>query len=684
MKKIANYLTTPIFYVNDLPHIGHCYTMSLTDSISRFLSLNNQEVKVQTGTDEHGQKVLQSSESQNINIQKFCDFYSGKFKEMAEKINFCASYPKFDSLANFDCHKQLYRCSAVNDKSLFANGQNFIRTTEGRDENGDITDESLDKGRHLKYVQSFWSKLEKNGWIYKDKYAGWYSVRDEAFFAENELIDGKAPTGAEVVWQEEESYFFRLSEFQDFLIQLFLKHNLILPKFRASEVLSFVSGLPSEEYKQGKFKEGELRDLCISRVNLDWGIPVPGDEKHKVYVWLDALTNYKSALTDREHVWPDSRVIHIIGKDIIRFHSVYWPAFIAGYHCSREEFIKIKDINSYIDKIHADLPNNIVVHGWWTNEGEKISKSLGNSIVPDEEIEYIASRIPLNAFSFNNINTANIHDESMLKKIEFAKKELDANASAELEELSSDNLTEVINLLKSKNELNFDLNKAINSKKSDLFQGNREVAVDYFKYFLTKSMSLGKDSDYSRSILVSVINTDLVNNIGNLISRTIAMIKKNNLLDDLINIRANGFNFSEESQTVLSNFKHIAAIKDKAIEELNVIPVIDEALRVGSEINAFIEHCKPWEKGLSEEKIKDCLFTSYLGSMICLQAIYFAVPTIGGMVFDFLGIEFENRKINYKAILSNDWDTLIRSVCVSDASKEEVASKRAAFFPRIK
>lgn len=300
------YITTPIYYVNDAPHIGHAYTSIACDVMARFRRLSGAEVKFLTGTDEHGQKVEKAAEAAGSDPKSFVDKNSARFRDMAAMLG----------ISNDD----------------------FIRTTEKR---------------HIEAVQSFWKMLEKNGQIYLGKYAGWYSVRDEAFYAESELVEGKAPTGAPVEWVEEPSYFFKLSEWGERLLKFYGENpGFIGPDSRRNEVISFV--------------KGGLKDLSVSRTTFKWGIPVPGNETHVMYVWLDALVNYLSALgfpaEGYKAFWPAS--LHMVGKDILRFHAVYWPAFLMA--------------------AGVDLPSRIFAHGWWTNEGQKISKSLGNVIDPHE------------------------------------------------------------------------------------------------------------------------------------------------------------------------------------------------------------------------------------------------------------------------------------------------------------
>ena len=305
------FITTPIYYVNDLPHLGHAYTTVACDALARFMRLDGRHVKFLTGTDEHGQKVEQSARAAGISPQEFADRISGAFRNMTRLLDIS--------------HDE------------------FIRTTEPR---------------HARAVQAIWRELERRGEIYLGRFAGWYSVRDEAFYDESELVDGKAPTGAEVQWLEEENYFFRLSAWQQRLLAFYEANpDAVAPRSRRNEVISFV-------------KSG-LRDLSISRTSFSWGIPVADDPKHVIYVWLDALTNYITAIgypdekTEFSTFWPAD--LHMVGKDILRFHAVYWPAFLMA--------------------AGLEPPRRVFAHGWWTVEGEKMSKSLGNFIPPQQLVD---------------------------------------------------------------------------------------------------------------------------------------------------------------------------------------------------------------------------------------------------------------------------------------------------------
>ena len=312
------YITTPIYYVNDVPHIGHAYTTLACDVLARYQRLDGATVKFLTGTDEHGQKVASSARARGVDPQQFCDAVSQNFRDLSPLLNYSED--------------------------------EFIRTTEER---------------HLRASQALWQAVidAGNDDIYLDRYAGWYSVRDEAFYGGEEITDGPdgkvAPTGAPVEWVEEPSYFFRLSAWQDRLLEFYdANPDFILPRSRRNEVVGFVSG--------------GLRDLSISRTSFKWGVPVPGDPDHIMYVWFDALTNYITAAgypdTGSEsfkRFWPAT--VHVVGKDILRFHAVYWPAFLMAAGVAP--------------------PERVFAHGWWTVEGRKMSKSLGNFIPPHEIVE---------------------------------------------------------------------------------------------------------------------------------------------------------------------------------------------------------------------------------------------------------------------------------------------------------
>jgi methionyl-tRNA synthetase len=306
------YVTTAISYPNGVPHMGHAYEAIATDAIARFMRLDGYDVFFLTGTDEHGQKIQQTAAREGITARELVERNVPRFKAMVERMN----------------------CS----------NDDFIRTTDER---------------HYRSSVEIWKRMEANGDIYLSKYAGWYSVRDERYYAEDETRVNEQgtrlsiETSTPVEWVEEESYFFRLSAYQEKLLELFKRPDYVLPRERLNEVESFV--------------RGGLQDLSISRTTFDWGVPVPGNPKHVMYVWVDALTNYITGAgypdTESEKFkkyWPAD--LHVIGKDIVRFHAVYWPAFLMS--------------------AGVEVPRRIFSHGFLFNRGEKMSKSVGNVVDP--------------------------------------------------------------------------------------------------------------------------------------------------------------------------------------------------------------------------------------------------------------------------------------------------------------
>ena len=339
------YITTPIYYPSAKPHMGHAYSSIIADFFARFKRIDGFNVHFLTGTDEHGLKIQRAAENKKIDPLKFCDQISQTFRDLSKTLN----------LSNTD----------------------FIRTTEER---------------HKKTVQYLWSELEKNDDIYLSKYSGWYSISDEAFYNEDEIIEKNnvkiaETSGSTVEWIEEESYFFRLSKWQEKLLDYYEKNSdFISPKSRKNEVISFV--------------KGGLKDLSISRKAFSWGIKVPNNPDHVIYVWLDALTNYISALNYPniedplfEKFWPAS--VHLIGKDILRFHAVYWPAFLMA--------------------AKIPLPEKVYGHGWILSGEEKMSKSKGNILDPLDIIN-IYGLDPLRYYLIKEVsfgNDGNISQDSL-------------------------------------------------------------------------------------------------------------------------------------------------------------------------------------------------------------------------------------------------------------------------------
>lgn len=369
------YLTTPIYYVNDVPHIGHAYTTIAADVLARYKRLAGYEVFFLTGTDEHGIKIERSARERGVSPQEWTDTVSDHFRHLWARLNI--SY------------------------------DDFIRTSQPR---------------HKAVAQAVFQKAYEKGDIYKGLYEGWYCIPDETFLLESEVREGKCSIcGRPVEWITEEAYFFRLSHYQDWILEHIVSHpSFIQPVSRRNEVLSFV--------------RSGLRDLCVSRSTFTWGIPVPFDPSQVIYVWIDALTNYLTAIGYGDDTytfqkfWPAN--IHLIGKEILRFHAVIWPILLRS----------------------ADLPppTQVFAHGWWTADGEKMSKSTGNVIDPGKLVEELAQR-----------------------------------AGTSL-----------------------------------------DTAVDALRYFVLREVAFGLDGDFSHTALVQRFNSDLANDLGNLLSRTLSMLQR--------------------------------------------------------------------------------------------------------------------------------------------------------------
>jgi methionyl-tRNA synthetase len=488
------YITTPIYYVNDRPHIGHAYTSVACDVLARFSRLSGKNVKFLTGTDEHGQKVEKSAEVAGIAPQEFVDNVSQYFRDLTGVMN----------ISNDD----------------------FIRTTEPR---------------HKKAAQGLWKKMQDNGHIYLGAYSGWYSVRDEAYYQESELVSGKAPTGADVEWVEEPSYFFNLSKWQDKLLELYDKNpDFIAPESRRNEIISFV--------------KGGLKDLSISRTTFSWGIPVPvsqaGDEKHIMYVWLDALTNYLSALgypdensADYKNFWQNSYSMHMVGKDIIRFHTVYWPAFLMA--------------------ADLPLPKRVFAHGWWTVEGEKMSKSLGNAISP-----------------------------------------------------------------------------------SDLVS---EFGLEQTRWFLMREVPFGNDGNFSRERMIAVINSELANNIGNLVQRTLSMVAKN--CDGKIP-SADGVEKDELDMSFLYNIyvTELGTPKDIEARYMNCKfnDIMADIVAIASEANNYIDNKAPWKQKKIDERLMNATLYHLLEGIRCIAImIQPFIPISSSKILDLLSVPQDKRSFEH-------------------------------------
>lgn len=435
--KKSFYITTPIYYVNDVPHIGHAYTTIGADVMARYKRMSGYDVHFLTGTDEHGQKIYESASAKGMTAQELTDVMAENFKRLLPILN----------ISNTD----------------------FIRTTEKR---------------HEKVVQSIFTKLLEKGDIYKDTYKGLYCVPCETYIPESSVAEGSTcpDCGRPLVEMEEESYFFRTSKYADKLLDYY-ESNLkaIMPRTRYNEIVSFI-------------KSG-LRDQSVSRTSISWGIPVPGDEKHVIYVWFDALINYLTACgydTDREKMdkyWPN--VHHLMAKDIIRFHCVIWPTMIMA--------------------LGLNPPVRVFSHGWWTMEGEKMSKSKGNVVDPFEMV--------------------------------------------------------------------------------DLY------GADAFRYFLLRQVPFGTDGDFSEAAMVQRINSDLANDLGNLLSRTVSMIIKyrDSVVPSPSNLAPIDLELSEVARASMDLYT-------EKMEDFSFDEALKATWTIISRANKYIDETMPWKLGNDGEK----------------------------------------------------------------------------------
>lgn len=483
------YITTPIYYVNDLPHIGHAYTTIAADVMARFQRLNGKKVFFLTGTDEHGKKIEKQAEMEGMTPKELADTVVERFKELWKILN----------ISNDD----------------------FIRTTEKRHENA---------------VKEFWRRIYEKGDIYLGDYEDWYCIPCESFWTESELVDGKCPScGRNVERLKEKTYFFRLSNYQEKLLRLYEENpGFIMPESRRKEMISFV-------------KEG-LRDISISRKAVKWGIKVPHDEEHTIYVWFDALTNYLTGVGFPhsevfEAIWPAD--IHFIGKDILRFHSVYWPAFLMS--------------------AGLPLPKTIFAHGWWTVDGKKMSKSLGNVVDPRKVVE--------------------------------------------------------------------------------------EYGVDQFRFFLFREVPFGLDGDFSISAIKNRINSDLANNLGNLVKRTLDMSWKY----FSGNLEKPRFQGAKEAR-LKEKFELIAQGYISSMNMVDFYRALTNIWTLFDELNRYLDETTPWKlyKEKNTKKVKEILSITANYLRFSALMLYPFMPESSERMWRMLGMEKEIEEISLHEVIREE------------------------------
>ncbi|QJW45865.1 methionine--tRNA ligase [bacterium BFN5] len=509
MEKKSFYITTPIYYPSDRLHIGHAYCTTIADSVARYKRLAGYDVFFLTGSDEHGQKIQRKAQENKVTPIEYVDKIVASFKQLWEKLNI--------------------------------SHDDFIRTTETR---------------HREVVQAIFQKIYDQGDIYKASYEGWYCTPCETFWIERQLTDGKCPDcGRPVELLQEESYFFRMSKYQDRLLT-YIEENpdFIQPASRRNEMINFI--------------KGGLEDLCVSRTTFDWGIPVPFDTKHVVYVWFDALTNYITAagyLHDRDkfsQYWPAD--IHLVGKEIVRFHSIIWPIILMA--------------------MGVELPKMVYGHGWLVVEGDKMSKSKGNVIDPIQLIE--------------------------------------------------------------------------------------EFGSDTIRYFLLREITLGMDGNFSREALISRINADLANDLGNLLHRTLNMIGRfnNGVIEQPGDVEPVDHELIKLAQDTSAEYERL-------MEAMDINAAIKQLWALISRTNKYIDETAPW--ALAKDPAKKSRLNTVMYNLaetlriICILLSPF-MPNTAPKIWQQLGIESD-----FSAVTLNDAQGWGRLAAGTKVAKPE------PIFPRI-